>query len=182
MVAPTIYVVSQKVVHFNNRRTAMRKAICFTIVAVLLLCSSCSRRVVDFTIISTKNIDLSRADMFERATYRARGEDKVHWIIIIPTGVPNMKEALDRAIESVPGSVALVDGVITTKFWYIPYVYGEQWFVAEGTPLIDPQLASATFDAGYIVTRLDQEGEVLETRAISEGEYESLKPRKRIDS
>ena len=35
----------------------------------------------------------------------------VHWIIFIPTGTVNIKEALDKAIESTPG-VALLDGVI----------------------------------------------------------------------
>jgi hypothetical protein len=51
-----------------------------------------------------------------------------------------MKEAIDQAIESKPGAVALVDGVVYQKIWYIPYIYGQSGFTVEGTPLIDPAL------------------------------------------
>ena len=50
------------------------------------------------------------------------------------------EEALDKAIESTPGAVGLVDGVITHYSWYIPYIYGENWYEVDGTPLIDPVL------------------------------------------
>jgi hypothetical protein len=105
-----------------------------------LILSGCSQRMVDFTIISSKNIDLSRGADFKRSTNRVKGEDRKRIIIFIPTGEPNAKEAMDKAIESVPGAVGLVDGVLTRHFWYIPYIYGEVWFDVEGTPLIDPLL------------------------------------------
>lgn len=101
----------------------------------------------------------------------------VHWIILVPTGVPSAKEAMDRAIESVPGAVALVDGVITSKFWFVPYIYGQQRFVVEGTPLIDPKLASVWKHGNYLVTNLDPNGNVRETRTVTKVEYESLKER-----
>lgn len=105
-----------------------------------LFCAGCTTRIVDFTTISTKNVDWSKAETFSRAPSRVEGRDMAHLIIFIPTGVPNMKEAIDRAIESVPGGVALVDGVVYSKFWWIPYVYGRTSYVVEGTPLIDPAL------------------------------------------
>lgn len=141
-----------------------------------LLCTGCATRLLDFTIMSSKNVDLSRAGTFERAKSRSEGEDMVHWIISIPLGVPNAKEAMDRAIESVPGAVALVDGVITSEFWWF-LIYGQQRYVVEGTPLIDPQLA-ATWDHGnYLVTHLDGDGNVRETRSVSKTEYESIRAR-----
>ena len=91
-------------------------------------------RIGDFTIISSKNIDLSKGANFKRGTNRVVGKD------LTPGGfggtmAPNMKTAIDRAIESVPGTVALVDGVVSQ-------IYGS-WsmgYMVEGTPLIDPTL------------------------------------------
>ncbi|MBL7973754.1 MAG: hypothetical protein JNJ85_02505 [Candidatus Kapabacteria bacterium] len=102
--------------------------------------TGCSFRVLDFTLISSKNVDLSKATTFIRGKSRVDGKDMMHLIIIIPTGTASIKEALDRAIESTPGCVALLDGVVYSKFWYIPYIYGQQSAVVEGTPLIDPSL------------------------------------------
>jgi hypothetical protein len=111
------------------------------LVAATLLISGCSTRVVDFTFVSSKNFEWSRAGEYQRTSRRVAGEDKVHIIIFFPTGVSHTKEAMDRAIESVPGAVALVDGVIKTKSWYIPLIYGQYSWVVEGTPLIDKKLA-----------------------------------------
>jgi hypothetical protein len=99
---------------------------------------ACSQRMVDFTVISSKNIDLSRGADFKRSPTRVTGEDRKSIIIFIPTGIPDAKEAMDNAIESVPGAIGLVDGVVTQHSWYIPYIYGESWIEVEGTPLIDP--------------------------------------------
>lgn len=108
--------------------------------SALILLSGCSQRIVDFTVISSKNIDLSRGADFKRSSVRVKGEDRKAIIIFIPTGIPNAKEAMDNAIESVPGAVGLLDGVITQHSWYIPYIYGESWVEVEGTPLVDPLL------------------------------------------
>lgn len=107
---------------------------------VLLFATSCVTRLTDFTVLSTKNIDLSRIDQYERQSKRVSGWDTKHIIIIIPTGIPDAKEAIDRAIESTPGGVALIDGVIEHHFWYIPWIYGQDSYVAEGTVLVDPTL------------------------------------------
>jgi hypothetical protein len=109
-----------------------------------LISTGCTTRIVDFTTISTKNVDWSKAPTFYRASARVEGKDTAHIIVFIPTGIPNMKEAIDRAIESKPGGVALVDGVVYSKFWYIPYIYGRSSYVVEGTSLIDPALTGGS--------------------------------------
>jgi hypothetical protein len=116
----------------------MNKAIAWILFGIIS--TGCTTRIVDFTAISTKNVDWSKAATFSRASSRVVGKDTAHIIIFIPTGVPNMKEAIDQAIESRPGGVALVDGVVYSKFWWIPYIYGQTSYVVEGTPLIDPAL------------------------------------------
>ncbi|NOU36089.1 MAG: SHOCT domain-containing protein [Kiritimatiellaceae bacterium] len=117
----------------------MHKGLIFGLIGLISV--GCTTRLVDFTTISTKNVDWSRAATFSRAPVRVEGKDVVHIIVFIPTGIPNMKEAIDQAIESKPGCVALVDGVVYQKLWWIPYIYGQSSFVVEGTPLIDSGLS-----------------------------------------
>lgn len=99
------------------------------------IASGCTQRVADLTVASTKNINIAgdshRADVTERVT----GEDKVAIVAFIPTGRPNIKEALDRAIEKRPGAVGLSDVTLSTKFYYIPLLYGEIGYVIEGNPV-----------------------------------------------
>lgn len=116
--------------------------IAFLFAAVAAL-SGCSQRIMDFTVISSKNVDLSKGAEFKRGLTRVHGEDLKHIIVFIPTGQPNAKVALDKAIESTPGAVGLVDGVITSHGWWIPYIYGQSKVEVEGTPLIDPTLQKA---------------------------------------
>jgi hypothetical protein len=149
------------------------KALLYLVLTFSLI--GCATRLVDFTIISTKNIDLARGADFHRGTSRVEGKDKASIIIFIPTGTPNIKEAIDRAIESVPGAIALLDGVVTAKGWWIPYIYGESAYVVEGTPLIDPKLLAAKLPSNYIVSKLDKRGNVKETEYVSRAEYESIK-------
>lgn len=156
----------------------MGKKFVYVVLGVLLSVSlvGCVTRLVDFTIISTKNIDLARGADFKRAQTRTEGEDKVAIIIIIPTGTPNIKEAVDRAIEKVPGAIALLDGVVSAKAWYIPYIFGESSYVVEGTPLIDPKLlADNKLQSNYIISRLNKKGSVIETKYVTKAEFESVK-------
>lgn len=107
------------------------------IAITMVLVAGCSQRLVDFTMLSTKNMDLSRAGSYVRGE-RTTGEDRIPIIIFIPCGSPNLKEAIDNTIEDIPGCVGLVDGVVYTGGWYIPLIYGCQYITVEGTPLIDP--------------------------------------------
>ena len=91
--------------------------------------SGCVTRIMDFTVISSKNVDIpgTRGEKVE-------GEDMKSIVIVFPTGQPNIKEAVDRALEKGNGDV-LLDGVIYAKSWYIPYVYGQTGFVVDGTAM-----------------------------------------------
>ena len=157
----------------------MRKTInklFLTVLAVSL--TGCTMRLVDFTIISTKNVDLSRAATFKRASdKRVEGKDSVSIIIFIPTGVPNVKEAIDRAIESVPGAVALLDGVVSEHYWYIPYIYGKDTYVVEGTPLIDPALAANAGESQFMIAQVNKAGDKADVRYVSQEEYQKVRSR-----
>lgn len=99
--------------------------------------TGCVQRITDFTIISSKNIDLSNGANFKRDDKRVEGEDSKP-IIIFPIGIPNAKEALDQAIQGVPGCVGLVDGVLEHEFF--SFLFGYVKYRVKGTCLIDPKL------------------------------------------
>ncbi len=145
----------------------------FAILAAFVV-TSCTTRLTDFTVISSKNVDLSQMAKYKKGGDRVIGEDIAHIIFVIPTGMPNLKEAIDKAIESVPGCVALADGVMSSKsFWIL--VYGQQGFIVEGTPLIDPALASVDdLESKYMISEIDEEGNS-SLRYVSEEEYNEVK-------
>lgn len=116
----------------NRKRISVAVVAAFTCLSL----SACTTRLTDFTIISTKNVEYSKMSDYKRGEHRVEGVDMKHIIFFIPTGTPNVKEAIDRAIESVPGGVALVDGVVYHTGWWIPYIYGQISYTVEGTPLI----------------------------------------------
>lgn len=104
---------------------------------LMLLCESCSQRMMDFTIISSKNINISNPDpnyCVKVANIRVKGKDSKSIILLIPMGTPNLKSAVDKAIEQYPGAVALSDGVIYYKYWNAIF-FGKSQYEVEGTPV-----------------------------------------------
>lgn len=97
-------------------------------VGVMML-SGCSLRVTDFTVISTKNVNVP----VKQQAARTKGEDCVA-VVLVPLGVPNLKEAIDKAIENAgPGYDALIDGV--AYFDNFNFFFGKQCYRVEGTPI-----------------------------------------------
>ena len=99
------------------------------IMLLTLLVSGCSRRMIDFTVISSKNIQLQIPP--EAMGARVVGEDTVIVLLGVPLGTPEIKEAVDKAIQSAgPGYDALVDGVLYQTFGFM-----SAGFRIEGTPI-----------------------------------------------
>ena len=68
----------------------------------------CSFRMGDFNVISSKNVALNP----EPVQYGVEGRDCAYWLFsIIPLGsfVPNMEEAMDRAMGKVPQANLMTD-------------------------------------------------------------------------
>ncbi len=145
---------------------------------VIILLGSCVTRIADFTILSTKNIDISRMSSFERGKTRVEGEDKIHLIVLFPAGSSDVENAVDKAIESVPGCVALLDGVVSSKFWWIPYLYGQHVYIIEGTPLIDPTLVDNAIEIptyGRVILDNDTGKTLVDSISLTEYETEKSK-------
>lgn len=77
----------------------------------------------------------------KKADTRVSGVDRSHWILFFPLGQPNMKEAIDRAIEKYPGAIGLCDGVVKSRTWWA-LLYGQNAYIVEGTPLYAPAQTS----------------------------------------
>lgn len=97
---------------------------------IALVSSGCALRVTDFTVISTKNTMVSEG--FERGS-RVTGTNCVV-VCLFPLGQPNLKEAIDDAIEKAgPGYDALVDGVVYYK--NKSFFFGQVCYEVTGTPI-----------------------------------------------
>ncbi len=131
---------------------------------IVVLVSSCTVRVTDFTVISTKNVPIGQQPTnLAKASTRVKGVDKAHIILFIPTGSPNLKEAIDKAIEKYPGAVALSDGVVKSKsMWFL--LYGQISYIVEGTPLYPADLQASTSDTSMmkITHQVNREKDVKE--------------------
>ena len=120
----------------------MKKIFLPLLLLVTLVMTGCVSRLGAFTVISTKNIDWSRSAQFVRSSQRVEGEDSYHIIIFIPTKMNiTIEDAVNSALNQIPGGIALVDAVLRHKFFYIPYIYGNEAFIVEGNVLVDPYLA-----------------------------------------
>ncbi len=106
--------------------------------AFTLLITGCTRRMIDFTVISSKNVRLLLPD--SALGPRTQGVHSVP-IIFFPLGVPSIKEATDRAIENGgPQYDALIDGVVSSYIFY--FIFGVSKIKVEGTPINTRLLSS----------------------------------------
>ena len=141
-------------------------------ICIFQLCG-CVTRLGTFTVISTRNIEWSRAGEYQRNPRRVIGEDTAHIIIIIPTRMNvTIEEAVDNALNQIPGAVALVDVALRYTSFYIPYIYGKMAYIIEGSTLIDPKLVSLeeSTSSEYIVLYTN-DGRNFSQRNIDQEEY-----------
>ena len=97
-----------------------------------LLTGGCMIHHGDFTVATTKLVRLNEVEL-DKATRvkNVEGDDTAHIIIFIPTGNPNLKTAMDNALEKGGGDV-MTDVRIDNSFFYIPYIYGQVSWTVKG--------------------------------------------------
>ncbi|HAT1570488.1 TPA: hypothetical protein I8Y10_001827 [Kluyvera cryocrescens] len=110
------------------------KKIAVVVIGALVL-SGCAQRVADLTVASTKNYNLN-GDKFVKGA-RVKGEDSKP-VILVPLGMPNVKEAADLAIEQNKCAVALAD-VVVTQYNHSFFV-GKVGVIVEGDLILDQTL------------------------------------------
>lgn len=109
----------------------MKKA-AIAIILGAVIASGCTIRVADMTVGSTKNYNINSSKFIKGP--RVTGEDR-HPVIIFPIGIPNMKTAMDNAIEQDKCAVGLSDVVITSL--HHSFLFGVIAARVEGNLIID---------------------------------------------
>lgn len=129
-----------------------RRTLISALFVIMIAFSSCTQRLIDFTVISSKNTSMR----FEAGGKGSRIEGKSMGFLYF--GV-SLKDAVDDAIEKAgPEFDALIDGALYQKDY--PFYGG---FVIEGTPVntrkISAQMAKDEFETWCMehdVIMLDQ--------------------------
>jgi len=152
----------------------------FGILAIVLVfavvLTGCVTREGDFTLMSSKNVELSRLGEFNRSSQTVKGTYSrvtavILGIISIPTN-NDLKKALDNALSKIPGAQALVDVRIDKRNLNF-LLFQMETMIVSGTVLIDPRVVDAseiTPDKTYLVMETD-DGVDFEMRYVSEEEY-----------
>jgi hypothetical protein len=113
----------------------MKKIILTLAIMSTIVLSGCSTRVADFTVVSTKNMNLNSGELVSGD--RVEGSDGVP-VVLFPLGRPNIKEATDHAIENDRCVVGLTD-VVLDQFAFA-FIIGYISFDIEGTQVVDKSL------------------------------------------
>jgi hypothetical protein len=106
------------------------------IVAGAILLSGCTVRVADLTVASSKNYNLNSTQFVKGK--RVTAED-TYPVILFPTGIPNVKTAIDRAIEQDRCAVGLTDMVVSQLNH--AFIFGKIGVRVEGNLLLDRTVA-----------------------------------------
>ncbi|MDR2344413.1 MAG: hypothetical protein LBD86_07785 [Spirochaetaceae bacterium] len=139
--------------------------------------SGCATRIGDFTLISSKNVDLSQVSSYSRSKKIVRGSDSIITVLFfIPIkSKVDIKKALDNALAKIPGAEVIVDARFDyRKLNFI--LFQIEGFVVSGTALVNPNVVDAsetTPDKPYLVMDT-KDGEHFTKRYVSEDEYRYL--------
>jgi hypothetical protein len=106
------------------------------IAAGVILLSGCTVRVADLTVASSKNYNLNSTKFVKGK--RVTAEDS-YPVILFPTGIPNVKTAIDRAIEQDRCAVGLTDMVVSQLNH--AFIFGKIGVRVEGNLLLDRSVA-----------------------------------------
>lgn len=102
-------------------------------VAMVLICalylSSCSYRVGDFTVASTRNVEIG--EEYTRVAKSVEGIDRSHVILFFPLGMPNLEDAIDNALANADGDL-MTNVSMHYIWWYIPLIYGQYLYKVKG--------------------------------------------------
>lgn len=139
--------------------------------------ASCTQRITDFTLMSSKNFDITRLSEYKKLDKRVSADSRLTTIIIIQitaTSQPTIKEALDKAIESIPGCIGLIDGVVYSGGLFTG-LYNTVYYEIEGTPIIDPKwTAIDTPNSNINKLNLDENGNILSTESLTFADYAKI--------
>ena len=117
--------------------------------SIILIGASCVHRMGDFTILSTRNVEVG--SKYERVATGVEGKDVAHIIFGLIFKYPNIEDAVDKALGKHTGDL-MTNAVITYQAWnalfYGQMVYrvtGDIWIKAEGQNSADNNINNDSF-------------------------------------
>lgn len=139
-------------------------------------CTSTSVEELDrFTIISSKNVDLSRLGQMQRSSDKVETQKfNAKGAFIKDVKLSDnyqLENSLDSALEQIPGAVAMIDAKV--EYFHYKSFGKEQWgYKMEGTALIDTSLVgeNTTMPEGDTIYFVSDEASGKVT-LLSEAEY-----------
>jgi hypothetical protein len=94
--------------------------------------SACTFNDGDFTVLSNKIVDTQHFNLGRNIRKRkVQGKDTAHTIIIFPTKIPKISEALNNALAESDADL-MTDVNISHSYWWIPYIYGQEAWIVSG--------------------------------------------------
>ncbi|MDA8485871.1 hypothetical protein NNO07_22620 [Pseudomonas resinovorans] len=110
------------------------RAISFALLSLTaaLTMTGCTNRIADLTVASTKNFNMNSTAL--ETGRRVEGNDTIA-VVLIPLGEPNIKEAIDRAVERERCAVGLSNVVIDQEFFV--FLFGYVKLNVEGNLILD---------------------------------------------
>jgi hypothetical protein len=144
------------------------------ILTVGFLLSGCATRIGDFTLMSSKNVELSRMGEFTYSKKAVKGTDSIVTLLFfMPVKKDvDMREAIDKALAKIPGAVALVDvRIYYHKLNFI--LFQVEGFTISGNALIDPKYTAAGSEVESRYLAIDtNDGINFTEHYITEEEYD----------
>jgi len=140
---------------------------------LITVLSGCATQIGQFTMATTKNVDLSRLGEFTRTTREIKAQDSSIFIFGIQVKTAKMQAAMDKALAKIPGAVAMVDVRISTKSTSLIIVRFDS-FIVSGTALVDPKIVSAETSEKNEqpqLVKFTEEGKIIETVVLTNEEY-----------
>ena len=100
------------------------------VLAIAVLGLGCTVRHADFTLLSTKTVEISRVDLKRIQLIRNQeGQDGRLWFLFIPLGTsPKLESAVDQCLESGGGDF-MTSAVISRKWWTLLLLTYGAWHV-----------------------------------------------------
>ncbi|MCY1283881.1 hypothetical protein D9M68_685960 [compost metagenome] len=144
--------------------------------------NGCTTRVADLTVASSKNFNMHSTGL--ETGRRVEGSDTVA-VVLFPLGQPNVKEAIDRAVEKDRCAVGLSNVVIDQEFF--SFFFGYVKYNVKGNVIIDheqpgcgglasqsyrPQYSQATQTSSPSHSTQQQQLEQLSRESLSYEEYQ----------
>jgi len=158
----------------------VNKGFSFGLLAIALVLGmsvvGCATRILDLTIASTQNLDLSRAGEFQRTQREVKGTStKLTRILFFDVNISDidMKSAIDSALRRIPGGVALINFRLDQrKLNFLLFALDQ--YVVTGHALVDPNIVTLGNNEELLpeLVKFDGTGEIIERVQITQDEYD----------